>query len=91
VVKHRDAHKGDFEARGAKLTYTGYFVAAAVVALKAVPEANSRWHDDHLEIFDDINIGVATALLALNEVFGPCYDISAAEALAVSALFAGSS
>jgi len=62
VVKHRDAHKGDFEARGAKLTYTGYFVAAAVVALKAVPEANSRWHDDNLEIFEDINIGVATAL-----------------------------
>ena len=24
--------------------------------------------------------GVATALLALNEIFGPCYDISAAEA-----------
>jgi 2-oxoglutarate dehydrogenase E2 component (dihydrolipoamide succinyltransferase) len=37
-------------------------VAAAVVALKAVPEANSRWHDDNLEIFEDINIGVATAL-----------------------------
>src|SRR4029079_8974412 len=31
-------------------------------ALKAVPEVNSRWHDDALEIFDDINIGVATAL-----------------------------
>ena len=32
-------------------------VAAAVEALRAVPEANSRWHDDRLEIFDDINIG----------------------------------
>ena len=62
VVAHREANKSDFEKRGAKLTYTAYFVAAAVDALKAVPEANSRWYDDHLEIFDDINIGVATAL-----------------------------
>ncbi len=62
VVAHRDANKADFEKRGAKLTYTAYFVAATVDALKAVPEANSRWYDDHLEIFDDINIGVATAL-----------------------------
>ena len=62
VVAHREASKADFEKRGAKLTYTAYFVAAAVDALKAVPEANSRWYDDHLEIFDDVNIGVATAL-----------------------------
>jgi 2-oxoglutarate dehydrogenase E2 component (dihydrolipoamide succinyltransferase) len=62
VIADRDAKKADFEARGAKLTFTAYFVRAAVVALKAVPEANSRWHDDALEIFDDINIGVATAL-----------------------------
>lgn len=62
VVAHREANKSDFESRGAKLTYTAYFVAASVEALKKVPEANSRWHDDALEIFDDINIGVATAL-----------------------------
>jgi len=62
VVKHREANKADFEKRGAKLTYTAYFVKATVEALKAVPEVNSRWHDDALEIFDDLNIGVATAL-----------------------------
>jgi 2-oxoglutarate dehydrogenase E2 component (dihydrolipoamide succinyltransferase) len=62
IVAHREANKSDFESRGAKLTYTAYFVAASVEALKKVPEANSRWHDDALEIFDDINIGVATAL-----------------------------
>ena len=62
IVAHRDANKAEFEKRGAKLTYTAYFVHASVVALKAVPEVNSRWHDDALEIFDDINIGVATAL-----------------------------
>jgi 2-oxoglutarate dehydrogenase E2 component (dihydrolipoamide succinyltransferase) len=62
VVAHRDANKNEFQSRGVKLTYTAYFVQAAVEALKAVPEANSRWHDDALEIFDDINIGIATAL-----------------------------
>lgn len=62
IVAHRDANKAEFEKRGAKLTYTAYFVKATVDAMKAVPEVNSRWHDDALEVFDDINIGVATAL-----------------------------
>ena len=62
VVAHRDGNKEDFEKRGVKLTFTAYFVYASVIALKAVPDVNSRWHDDALEIFDDINIGVATAL-----------------------------
>ena len=62
VVAHRDANKEDFGKRGVKLTFTAYFVYASVIALKAVPDVNSRWHDDALEIFDDINIGVATAL-----------------------------
>ncbi|HVD61274.1 MAG TPA: 2-oxo acid dehydrogenase subunit E2 [Gemmatimonadaceae bacterium] len=62
IAAHREVNKADFESRGVRLTYTAYFVEAAVAALKKVPEANSRWHDDGLEIFDDINIGVATAL-----------------------------
>ncbi len=62
VVADRDARKSDFQSRGAKLTFTAYFVKAAVVALRAVPEANSRWHDDALEVLDDVNIGIATAL-----------------------------
>jgi len=62
VIAHRDANKVESESRGAKLTYTAYFIQAAVEALKAVPEVNARWHDDALEIFDDINIGIATAL-----------------------------
>ena len=43
-------------------TYTAYFVQAAVAALTAVPEVNSRWHDQALELFDDCNIGIGTAL-----------------------------
>jgi 2-oxoglutarate dehydrogenase E2 component (dihydrolipoamide succinyltransferase) len=62
IVAHREAHRAGFEADGVKLTYTVYFVRACVAALQAVPEANSRWHDDTLELFDDCNIGVATAL-----------------------------
>jgi 2-oxoglutarate dehydrogenase E2 component (dihydrolipoamide succinyltransferase) len=37
-------------------------VAAAVKALQAVPEVNSRWREDALEIFGDCNIGIATAV-----------------------------
>ncbi|MEJ7760593.1 MAG: dihydrolipoamide acetyltransferase family protein [Gemmatimonadaceae bacterium] len=62
MMEHRDAHKAEFASRGVKLTYTAYFVQATVEALREVPEANSRWQDDGLAVFDDINVGVATAL-----------------------------
>jgi 2-oxoglutarate dehydrogenase E2 component (dihydrolipoamide succinyltransferase) len=62
IVAHREAHRAGLEADGVKLTYTAYFIRASVAALQGVPEVNSRWHDDALELFDDCNIGVATAL-----------------------------
>jgi 2-oxoglutarate dehydrogenase E2 component (dihydrolipoamide succinyltransferase) len=62
IIAHRQRHKEAFARKGAKLTYTAYIVAAAAEAMKAAPAINSRWHDDRLEIFDDINIGVGTAL-----------------------------
>ena len=62
VVVDRNQHSDAFQARGVRLTYTAYLVAAAVRALRAVPEVNSRWHDDALEVFDECNIGVATAV-----------------------------
>jgi 2-oxoglutarate dehydrogenase E2 component (dihydrolipoamide succinyltransferase) len=62
IVAHRDRHKDVFARKGVKLTYTAYIVAAAADAMKVAPAINSRWHDDRLEIFDDINIGVGTAL-----------------------------
>jgi 2-oxoglutarate dehydrogenase E2 component (dihydrolipoamide succinyltransferase) len=62
IVEHRQQNLDTFQKHGARLTYTAYFVAASVKALQAVPEVNSRWHDDALEIFEDCNIGVATAL-----------------------------
>jgi 2-oxoglutarate dehydrogenase E2 component (dihydrolipoamide succinyltransferase) len=62
VIAHRDRHKDAFARKGAKLTYTAYIVAAAAEAMKVAPAINSRWHDDRLELFDDVNIGVGTAL-----------------------------
>jgi 2-oxoglutarate dehydrogenase E2 component (dihydrolipoamide succinyltransferase) len=62
IVAHREAHRAALETDGVKLTYTAYFVRASVAALRAVPEVNSRWHDDALELFEDCNIGVAAAL-----------------------------
>jgi 2-oxoglutarate dehydrogenase E2 component (dihydrolipoamide succinyltransferase) len=62
IMRHRERHKEAFAKKGAKLTYTAYIVAAAAEAMKVAPAINSRWHEDRLEIFDDVNIGVGTAL-----------------------------
>jgi 2-oxoglutarate dehydrogenase E2 component (dihydrolipoamide succinyltransferase) len=62
VLAHRERHRADFERRGASLTLTAYFLAACVDAIKEVPEANSRWTDEALEIYDSIDIGVGTAV-----------------------------
>lgn len=62
IIAHRDANKAAFAAQGAKLTYTVYFVAASVRAMAAAPTINSRWHDDGLEMFDRVGVGVGTAL-----------------------------
>ncbi len=62
VAAHRRQNQEAFGRQGIKLTYTAYFVAAAVRALQAVPAVNGRWHEDSLEVFSDCNIGVVTAV-----------------------------
>ncbi len=62
IARHRKAHKEQFKQQGINLTFTAYFVYAAVKALEYVPEINSQYHNDALEIFRDINIGIGTAL-----------------------------
>jgi 2-oxoglutarate dehydrogenase E2 component (dihydrolipoamide succinyltransferase) len=62
IMAHRARHKDAWARQGVKLTYTAYIVAAAAEAMKVAPAINSRWHADRLEIFDDINVGVGTAL-----------------------------
>jgi 2-oxoglutarate dehydrogenase E2 component (dihydrolipoamide succinyltransferase) len=62
IIAHRNAHKAAFERDGANLTYTAYFVAASAAAMKAAPAVNGRWFDDRIEVYDDVNIGIGTAL-----------------------------
>lgn len=62
IIAHREASKAEFQRHGVHLTLTAYLVQASVEAMKSVPVVNSRWHDDALEIFDDVNVGVGTAL-----------------------------
>lgn len=62
VIAHRNAHKTQYQSKGVNLTFSAYFIMAAVEALQTVPEINSRFYEDHLQVFSDINIGVGTAL-----------------------------
>ena len=62
IIAHRQKHKAAFEKQGANLTFTAYLIAASVAAMRAAPAINSRWYDDRLEIFSDINVGIGTAL-----------------------------
>lgn len=62
VVKHREANKAAFAQEGISLTYTAYFVAAAVAALQAFPIVNSSWNEAGINIHPHIHIGIATSL-----------------------------
>lgn len=61
VLEHRQRHRQAFAERGVSLTLTAYFVRAAVEAIGEVPEANSRWSEDALEIYETVNFGIGTA------------------------------
>lgn len=62
VIAHRNQNKEIFERDGVNLTFTAYFVSAAVNALKAYPIVNSSWREDGILIHRHINIGMATSL-----------------------------
>ncbi|MBE9523566.1 MAG: 2-oxo acid dehydrogenase subunit E2 [Chloroflexi bacterium] len=62
VIAHRAANKLVFADDDVKLTFTPYFVIAAVSALKAYPLANSSWTDEGIVLHAEINIGMATSL-----------------------------
>ena len=62
IMAHRQKNKAAFEKQGANLTFTAYLIAASAIAMKAAPAINSRWYDDRLDIFSDVNIGIGTAL-----------------------------
>jgi 2-oxoglutarate dehydrogenase E2 component (dihydrolipoamide succinyltransferase) len=62
IAAHRELHREAFARDGTHLTFTAYFVAACVEAMKVVPAVNARWYEDRIEIFEDVNIGIGTAL-----------------------------
>jgi len=62
IIAHRKWHKKEYADLEVNLTFTSYFLAAVVKAAQAVPQVNARFHEDALELFSDINIGVGTAL-----------------------------
>ena len=62
ALAHRARHAADYQARGARLTLTAYFVSACAQVLQAIPEVNATFHSDALELHADANIGVGTAL-----------------------------
>lgn len=62
IIEHRKWHKKEFAEQGVKLTFTAYFLKASAKAMAAVPEMNAQFHQDALEIFSSVNIGVGTAL-----------------------------
>jgi len=77
VLADRARQRDEFAHRGAPLTLTAYFVQAAVAAIRAVPEANSRWTDTALEIYESIHIGVATAVEGVGLVVPVLHDAQA--------------
>ena len=62
VLAHRSRHAADYQARGARLTLTAYFLSACARALRAHAEVNATFHPDALQLHADVNIGVGTAL-----------------------------
>jgi len=62
VLAHKARTAPELGGLGPRLTLTAYFVAASALAMRKVPAVNSRWHADHLEVYDDINIGIGTSL-----------------------------
>ncbi len=62
VVRHREAQKANFAAKGLHLTFTPYFVAAVAMALRAVPQVNSRFSEQGILRNRRIHIGLAVAL-----------------------------
>jgi len=62
VLRSRARLREGIAREGVPLTLSAYFVQAAVAAIRAVPEVNSRWTDSALEIYGTIHIGVATAV-----------------------------
>jgi 2-oxoglutarate dehydrogenase E2 component (dihydrolipoamide succinyltransferase) len=81
VLADRARRREEFARAGVPLTLTAYFVRAAVAGIRAVPESNSRWTDSALEVYDSINIGIATAVEGMGLVVPVLRDADARDLL----------
>jgi pyruvate/2-oxoglutarate dehydrogenase complex dihydrolipoamide acyltransferase (E2) component len=62
VVDHRQENKDVYSRDGVNLTFTAYFISAAIAGLKSFPIVNSSWMDNGIQIHKIINFGMATSL-----------------------------
>ena len=62
IIAHRKWHKNACARVGGKLTFTAYFAYAAALACQEVPQVNARYHEDCLELFNQVHMGIGTAL-----------------------------
>jgi 2-oxoglutarate dehydrogenase E2 component (dihydrolipoamide succinyltransferase) len=62
VVAHRQAQREAFARDRIDLTFTPYFVSAAVAGLKAFPLVNSSWGEGGIVLHRAVNVGVAVSL-----------------------------
>jgi 2-oxoglutarate dehydrogenase E2 component (dihydrolipoamide succinyltransferase) len=58
----REKRRAEFEAAGAKLTFTAFIAKVAVDALRQFPIANASIDGDNIVYRKDINLGIAVAL-----------------------------
>ena len=58
----RDKRKADYEAAGAKLTFTGFVAKAIVDGLRQFPVVNASVDGQNIIYKKDINLGIAVAL-----------------------------
>ena len=58
----RDKKKAEYEAGGAKLTFTAFIAKVAIDALRQFPVVNASLDGDNIVYKKDINLGIAVAL-----------------------------
>ena len=62
IDKLRQTKKSEYDALGAKLTYTGFIAKATVDTIRQFPFSNASIDGDNIVYKRDVNLGVAVAL-----------------------------
>ncbi len=62
VTALREKQKAEYEAAGAKLTFTAFIAKVAIDALRQFPIVNASIDGDNIVYKKDINLGIAVAL-----------------------------